>query len=128
MSMGVMSRVYRDSRIRVKEREKIIKLIKIYSNEENIKDEGKAVALLIYTGYQAWITGKAGGRKDDLLVKYYTLTQDLLELSRELVILIRELERLISNKKVKDKIQKYLRQVQHRLDTAIIEASSLNKP
>ena len=127
MSMGIMSRVYRDSRIRVKEREKIIKLIKIYSNDENIKDEGKAVSLLIYMGYQAWITGKAGDRGDDLLVKYYTLTQDLLGLSRELLILIRELERLITDKKVKDKVQKYLRQVQHRVDTAIVEASSLNK-
>ncbi|MEB3846539.1 MAG: hypothetical protein GSR74_01030 [Desulfurococcales archaeon] len=127
MSMGVMSRVYRDSRIRVKEREKIIKLVKIYSNDENIRDEGKAVALLIYTGYQAWVTGKAGDKKDDLLVKYYTLTQDLLGLSRELLILIRELERLITDKKAKDKIQKYLKQVQQRVDTAIIEASFLNK-
>ncbi len=123
MSMRILSRTYRDSRIKVKDRDRVLKLVKIYADQEKIRDEAKAITLLIYNGYTSWVSSKATTEIEEMLAKYYTIANDLIEVTRELLLITKETYDKVDDEKIKEKLYKYMIYAGRILDTIIVEMS-----
>ncbi len=128
MSLLHMTRNTRRSTIRVYDKDRIIKLVRLYASLEKINDDAKAATRLLTLGFSAWASGKLENMPaEEAYTKYYSLSMALTETLRVLVAFLENQAKLIKDEDP-DTAQallahaKYARQV---LDTAIIETSGV---
>lgn len=129
MPMIYSPRSTRSSSIKIKDKDSMKRLIKIYANSENIRDEAKAATLLIYEGYRAWVTGNRGRSIEYRLAKYYTRTSELLEALR---VIVDGIQRIASSMdesiEARADLEKYARYGREILDQAIVEMGMEKEP